>query len=103
MLGAALALPRETVTRSVSEGKAECVLSLAHASGHHNQATPKSGRGYTPGRIEAHEFDYKGINQVVYEENGVVIRSTPAVHTGDGSVSYSLEFAGLKFVFGGDT
>jgi ribonuclease Z len=59
--------------------------------------------GYTPGNIETHEFDYKGINQIVYEENGVVIRSTPAIHTGDGSVSYSLEYAGLKFVFGGDT
>ena len=59
--------------------------------------------GYTPGRIEAHEFDYRGINQIVYNENGVVIRSTPAIHTGDGPVSYSLEYAGLKFVFGGDT
>jgi ribonuclease Z len=59
--------------------------------------------GYTPGRIECTEFDYKGINQIVYDENGVVIRSTPAIHTGDGSVSYSLEYAGLKFVFGGDT
>ena len=56
-----------------------------------------------PGKIIAHEFDYKGVNQVVYEENGVVIRSFPAVHTADGSVSYSLEWNGLKYVFGGDT
>jgi ribonuclease Z len=55
------------------------------------------------GEIEAHEFDYKGANQVVYENNGVVIRSWPAVHTADGSVSYSLEWNGYKLVFGGDT
>jgi ribonuclease Z len=49
------------------------------------------------------EFDYKGENQVVYKENGVTIRSWPAIHVLDGSVSYSLEWNGLKFVFGGDT
>jgi ribonuclease Z len=56
-----------------------------------------------PGSIEAHEFDYKAINQVVYDENGVVIRSIPAIHTGDGPVSYILEYAGMKIVIGGDT
>ena len=30
------------------------------------------------------EFDYKGVNQVVYEENGVTMRSFPAVHAFDG-------------------
>ena len=55
------------------------------------------------GELQVHEFDYKGENQVVYEENGVTIRSWPAVHAIDGSVSYSLEWNGLKFVFGGDT
>ena len=50
-----------------------------------------------------HEFDYKGENEVVYEENGVTIRSWPANHVIDGSVSYGLEWNGLKFVFGGDT
>ncbi len=55
------------------------------------------------GKIIAHEFDFKGINQVVYEKNGVVIRSWPAIHVLDGSVSYGLEWKGLKFVFGGDT
>lgn len=53
--------------------------------------------------IMVHEFDYKGENQVVYEENGVVVRSWPAIHGIDGSISYSLEWNGLKFVFGGDT
>jgi ribonuclease Z len=56
-----------------------------------------------PGMIETTEFDYKGENQVVYQENGVTIRSWPAVHTGDGSVSYSLEYKGMKVVVGGDT
>jgi ribonuclease Z len=55
------------------------------------------------GKIEVHEFDYKQQNEVVYEENGVTIRSWPAIHSLDGSVSYSLEWNGLKYVFGGDT
>ena len=54
-------------------------------------------------RTEVHEFDYKGVNQVVYEENGVTIRAWPAIHAIDGSVSYGLEWNGLKFVFGSDT
>ncbi len=56
-----------------------------------------------PGQIKVTEFDYKGENQVVYQENGVTIRSWPAIHAGDGAVSFSLEYAGLKVVFGGDT
>ena len=56
-----------------------------------------------PGEIEVHEFDYKKINQVVYDKDGVVIRAWPAVHTGDGPVSYSLEYNRLKIVIGGDT
>jgi len=57
-------------------------------------------RGY---HIEMTEFDYKGENQVVYEDNGVVIRSFPAIHSIDGSVSYTLEWNGLKFAFSSDT
>lgn len=57
-------------------------------------------RGYF---LEAHEFDYRGVNQIIYEENGVVIRSFPAIHSLDGPVSFSLEWNGLKFVFGSDT
>jgi ribonuclease Z len=54
-------------------------------------------------QIVVHEFDYKQVNKVVYEKNGVTIRSWPAIHSLDGSVSYSLEWSGLKYVFGGDT
>ena len=56
-----------------------------------------------PGQITVHEFDYKGVNEVVYDDNGVTIRSIPAIHTGDGPVSFIVEYAGLKVVFGGDT
>ncbi len=57
----------------------------------------------TPGGITVHEFDYKGENIVVYEKNGVTIRSWPAIHAGDGPVSFSLEYMGMKIVIGGDT
>ena len=57
----------------------------------------------TPGQIEVHEFDYSAVNQVVYQENGVTIRSWPAIHIADGPVSYALEWNGYKFVFGGDS
>jgi len=57
-------------------------------------------RGYS---IEVNEFDYKAVNAVIYEDNGVVIRSFPAIHSLDGPVSFSLEWNDLKFVFGSDT
>jgi ribonuclease Z len=57
-------------------------------------------RGYS---IEVNEFDYKAENAVIYEDNGVTIRSFPAIHSLDGPVSFSLEWSGLKFVFGSDT
>lgn len=56
-----------------------------------------------PGQIKVHEFDYKGINEAIYDENGVVIRSIPAIHAGDGPVSFILEWNGYKIVYGGDT
>jgi ribonuclease Z len=57
-------------------------------------------RGYS---IEVNEFDYAAENAVIYEHNGVKIRSFPAIHSLDGPVSFSLEWNGLKFVFGSDT
>ncbi|MGI9523146.1 MAG: guanitoxin biosynthesis MBL fold metallo-hydrolase GntH [Hyphomicrobiaceae bacterium] len=56
-----------------------------------------------PGLVETTEFDYRKENQIVYQENGVTIRSYPAIHTGDGPVSYSLEYGGMKVFFSGDT
>jgi ribonuclease Z len=57
-------------------------------------------RGYS---IEVNEFDYKAENAIIYKENGVTIRSFPAIHALDGPVSFSLEWKGLKFVYGSDT
>jgi ribonuclease Z len=56
-----------------------------------------------PGKITVHEFDYKGVNEIIYDQNGVKVRSIPAIHTGDGPVSFIIEYAGMKLVFGGDT
>ncbi len=53
--------------------------------------------------LEVTEFDYKGINQVIYQENGVTIRSIPAIHALDGPVSFILEWNGLKFAYSSDT
>ena len=57
----------------------------------------------TPGKIEVVEFDYTAENAIVYKENGVAVRSIPAIHAGDGPVSFILEYAGMKIVIGGDT
>jgi len=61
-------------------------------------------RGNMPsagGHIQVTEFDYAK-TQVVYDKNGVKIKSWPAIHGIDGSVSYSLEYAGKKIVYSGD-
>src|SRR5262249_49747034 len=52
--------------------------------------------------VEVHEFDFRQTG-VVYDRNGVVIKSFPAVHVYVGPVSYRLEWNGLTFVFSGDT
>jgi ribonuclease Z len=57
-------------------------------------------RGYA---LDVAELDYKAENAVIYKKNGVTIRSFPAIHALDGPVSFSLEWNGLKFVYGGDT
>jgi len=67
-------------------------------------AASRLGNVNTAGqKVELHEFDYKGINQAIYQENGVTIRSIPAVHALDGPVSFILEWNGLKFAFSSDT
>jgi ribonuclease Z len=55
------------------------------------------------GGLVAHEFDYKKVGAVIYEKNGVTIKSFPAIHSLDGSVSYRVDWKGLSFVFGGDS
>ncbi len=54
-------------------------------------------------QIEVNEFDYQAVNNVIYEENGVTIRSIPAIHVTDGAVSFILEWNGLKFAYSSDT
>ncbi|UCD67198.1 MAG: hypothetical protein JSW48_10050, partial [Betaproteobacteria bacterium] len=56
-----------------------------------------------PGKIVVHEFDHNAESKIVYRENGVTIRSWPAIHAGDGSVSIALCWKGMKIVIGGDT
>ncbi len=48
------------------------------------------------------EFDWQAINNVIYDENGVQIRTIPAIHA-DQSVSFILEWNGLSFAFSSDT
>jgi len=55
------------------------------------------------GELEVHEFPFDGVNRIIYNENGVVIRSIPAVHGLDGAVSFILEWKGMTFVYGSDT
>jgi len=53
--------------------------------------------------MEVTEFDYRAINEVIYQENGVTIRTIPAIHIYDGPVSFILEWNGLKFAYSSDT
>jgi ribonuclease Z len=48
------------------------------------------------------EYDWSVINNVIYEENGVVIRSIPANHL-EQAVSFILEWNGITMAFSGDT
>ncbi len=89
--GSSRALGTKAFVESMQKGYA---WDIATRSG----ALPDKG-----GQIEVQEFDYKQVNEIVYQGNGVTIRSWPAIHSLDGSVSYGLEWNGLKYVFGGDT
>jgi len=53
--------------------------------------------------IEVTEFDYTAVNAVIYQEDGVTITSIPAIHALDGSVSFIVEWNGLKFAYSSDT
>ena len=53
--------------------------------------------------IDVTEFDYKAVNKAIYQENGVTIRSIPAIHALDGPVSFILEWNGLKLAYSSDT
>ncbi len=53
--------------------------------------------------LDVTEFDYKAVNNIIYDENGVVIRTIPAIHAIDGAVSFILEWNGLKLTYSSDT
>ncbi len=53
-------------------------------------------------KIVVSEHDFSK-TQVMYEENGVKLTSFPVIHALSGAVGYRLDFAGLCFVFSGDT
>lgn len=52
--------------------------------------------------LEVNEFDWQAENEVIFDEKGVVIRTIPAIHA-DQSVSFVLEWKGMKFAFSSDT
>lgn len=52
--------------------------------------------------VKVTEYDWSKVNNVIYEENGVQIRSIPAIHL-EQSASLILEWNGLKLAFSGDT
>ena len=52
--------------------------------------------------LEVNEYDWSKVRNVIYEENGVVIRSIPAIHF-EGTASFILEWNGLTLAFSGDT
>ncbi len=53
-------------------------------------------------KIDVTEYDWLKVNNVIYNENGVVIKSIPAIHF-EQSASFILEWKGLRLAFSGDT
>ncbi len=52
--------------------------------------------------MTVNEYDWSKVNNVIYDRDGVVIRTIPAIHL-EGSVSFILEWKGMKVAFSGDT
>ena len=52
--------------------------------------------------IEVTEYDWSKVNGVIYEHNGAVIRSIPAIHF-EQTASFILEWNGMKLAFMGDS
>ena len=52
--------------------------------------------------LEVNEFDWSKVNNVIYDEDGVVIKSIPAIHF-EQSASFILEWNGLRLAFVGDS
>ncbi len=65
-------------------------------------ATRKSSGDPRSTQLIVTEIDWKKVNHLFYDENGVKIYSIPTIHV-DQSIGYILEWGGLKFAFSGDT
>jgi ribonuclease Z len=52
--------------------------------------------------VEVTEYDWSKVNNVIYDQDGVVIKSIPAIHF-EQSASFILEWNGIKLAFSGDT
>jgi ribonuclease Z len=52
--------------------------------------------------LEVTEYDWSKVNNVIYEENGVLIKSIPANHL-EQAASFILEWNGMTLAFSGDT
>ena len=52
--------------------------------------------------MEVTEYDWSKVNNVIYEENGVRIRTIPAIHL-EQAVSFLLDWNGMTLAFSGDT
>ena len=68
-----------------------------------DQASRLGNVNTTGFKAEVTEFDYKAVNGLIYDENGVQVFTIPAVHALDGPVSFILKWNGLTFAFSSDT
>ncbi len=57
---------------------------------------------FSSAAIEVTEYDWSKVNGVIYDDNGVIIRSIPAIHF-EQTASFILEWNGLKLAFMGDS
>ena len=64
--------------------------------------TSKGGLDTRSLEMNVTEFDWSIVNNTIYEDNGVVIRTIPAIHL-EGSVSFILDWKDMKIAFSGDT
>jgi ribonuclease Z len=65
-------------------------------------ATRESSGDPRSTQLTVTEIDWKGVNKLFYDENGVKIYSIPTIHI-DQSIGFILEWNGLKFAYSGDT
>jgi ribonuclease Z len=57
---------------------------------------------FSSAAVEVTEYDWSKVNGVIYDDNGVVIRSIPAIHF-EQTASFILEWNGMKLAFMGDS